>query len=672
MSYSSYSILAVILHHIINYNVIIGGRGKNPKEPIYRYRQFLNSLLVFYTADLLWGFLVESGIRALAYADTMLFFATMALSVLLWTRFVVAFLNKKGIRAVSFMAAGWCIFGFVVSALIINFFVPVIFTFTNDTEYLPGSGRYILLVVQFLLFVLISVYSFFVSQKSDGRDKIHYMAVGASGSFMAVLIVLQTLAPFVPFYTIGCLVANCLIHVFVEADERQEQSRITADVRKEKEIYSQISASLATDYDSIYYVNIETGKFMEISSSGLYKSLQVPTAGEDFYLETRENAGRYAHPDDREFAESMYYKETMKKNLEGRRSYSYRYRVMVGDEARYFRFVVMRADDGVHFVICTKDIQDTITAETVLLEKEKARITFSQIAESLASNYDVIYYVDIESGEYTGFTSNNIYGELKVDEYGDDFFKTSKKNIPLIISPEDRERMFTVLDKDYLLTALEGRKRFAHQYRMIVHDQPQYTRLTARKSGDGKHIIIGVENVEAEVRKEREHLRVLNVEKELARRDELTGIKNKTAFIELEKSIQENLEKGVDDMQFAIVVCDLNDLKKINDTMGHKAGDDYLVSSAKLLCDIFDHSPVFRIGGDEFAIFLSGADFALRKQLIDRLHKITLENMGKHEGPVIAVGMAEYDPAGDSDVNEIFDRADHVMYEDKRSLKMYG
>ena len=411
---------------------------------------------------------------------------------------------------------------------------------------------------------------------------------------------------------------------------------------------------------------------MEISSSGLYKSLQVPTAGEDFYLETRENAGRYAHPDDREFAESMYYKETMKKNLEGRRSYSYRYRVMVGDEARYFRFVVMRADDGVHFVICTKDIQDTITAETVLLEKEKARITFSQIAESLASNYDVIYYVDIESGEYTGFTSNNIYGELKVDEYGDDFFKTSKKNIPLIISPEDRERMFTVLDKDYLLTALEGRKRFAHQYRMIVHDQPQYTRLTARKSGDGKHIIIGVENVEAEVRKEREHLRVLNVEKELARRDELTGIKNKTAFIELEKSIQENLEKGVDDMQFAIVVCDLNDLKKINDTMGHKAGDDYLVSSAKLLCDIFDHSPVFRIGGDEFAIFLSGADFALRKQLIDRLHKITLENMGKHEGPVIAVGMAEYDPAGDSDVNKIFDRADHVMYEDKRSLKMYG
>lgn len=537
MSYSSYGILAVVLHLIINHDVIVRGKMQNPQEPGYRYRQFLNSILVFYTADLLWGFLVASKVRALAYTDTVLFFATMALSVLLWTRYVVAFLNKKGMRAVSFLAAGWVIFAFAILMLLVNFFLPVIFWFTKETEYVPVFGRYILLVLQFLLFILISVYSFFVSRKAEGREKIHYTAVGASGGVMAVLIVLQTLAPFVPFYTIGCLIANCLIHVFVEEDERQEREK-----------------------------------------------------------------GR-------------------------------------------------------------------ISAETALLEEEKARVTFNQIAESLASNYDVIYYIDIETGEYTGYTSNNIYGELKIDEYGEDFFGTAQKNISLIVSPQDQDRMFTVLDKDYLLTALEGRKQFAHQYSMIVHDQPQYTRFIARKSSDGKHMIIGVENIEEEVRREREQLRALNVEKELARRDELTGIKNKTAFTELEKSLQDNIEKGVEDMSFAIAVCDLNDLKKINDTMGHKAGDEYLVSSAKILCDIFDHSPVFRIGGDEFAVFLSGDDFALRKQLIEKLHKITMENLNRHEGPVIAVGMAEYDPVGDSSIDEIFNRADHIMYEDKRSLK---
>lgn len=670
MFYSSYGILAVILHLIINHKIIITGRKKNQQEPAYRYRQFLNSLLVFYTADLLWGFLVDTKIRVLAYADTVLFFATMALSVVLWTRYVVAFLNKKGMRAISYLAAGWGIFTFVLLSLIVNFFFPVIFIFTGSTEYVPCFGRYILLVLQFLLFILISVYSFVVAHKARGREKIHYMAVGVSGGVMAILIVLQTLAPFVPFYTIGCLVANCLVHVFVEEDEKLEQDRITADAQEAKERYSQIATSLATDYDVIYYVQIETGEFMEISSSAMYQTLNVPMQGRDFYQETRDNAAKYAHPDDRAFALSMYDKETMTKNLEDRRSYSYQYRIMVGDEARYFRFVVLLAGDDEHFVMCAKDIQDTITAETALREKEKARITFNQIAESLASNYDVIYYIDIESGEYAGYTSNNIYGELKVDESGDDFFTTARKNISLIIVPQDRDRMFTVLDKDYLLTALEERKQFEHQYRMTVLGQPRNTRFTARKSSDGRHMIIGVENIEDEVRKEKEHLRELNVEKELARRDELTGVKNKTAFAELENSIQEHLGKGMEETSFAIVICDLNDLKKINDTMGHKAGDEYLVSSAKLLCDVFDHSPVFRIGGDEFAVFLSGTDFDARRRLIDRLQKIVRENLGRHEGPVIAVGMSEYDPARDLDISEIFDRADHIMYEDKRSLKI--
>ena len=669
MYYSSFGILAVIHHIIINYEAIKNGRKQPSYGPQFRYRQFLNALLVFYVTDLLWGFLEESGIRVLAYADTVLFFASMALSVLLWTRYVVAFLDKSGIRAKSFLAAGWGIFGFVILHLGINFFNPIIFTFTEDMQYIPGSGRYILLAAQFLLFLLVSVYSLFISLKSEGRDRVHYGAVCASGATMTIFIAFQSFNAFAPFYTIGCFLANCLIHVFVEEDEKNEQNKITAHAQKEKERYSQVSASLAADYEAIYYINIETGKYIEISSGQAHKVMGVPAKGEDFYTETRENAARFAHPDDRAFAESMYYRETMLKNLNGHTSYSYKYRIMVGDEARYYRFVVMLSEDGAHFVLCEKDIQDTITAETALLEKQKASITFSQIAESLALNYDVIYYVDFESDDYVGYTSHNIYGGLKVDESGTDFFKTAKNNISLIIHPQDRERLNAFIDKDYLLSALEEAKQINIQYRLMINDRAQHTRLSVRRSSDGKHMIIGVENIEEEIMREKEHLRALNTEKELARRDELTGIRNKTAFTELEQSIQHNIENGMDYLPFAIAVCDLNDLKKINDTEGHKAGDEYIRSSARLLCEIFRHSPVFRIGGDEFAIFLSGNDFALREQLVDRLHKTVLANRDKHEGPVIAVGIAEYDPSADTDVNEIFDRADRLMYEDKHELK---
>lgn len=120
---------------------------------------------------------------------------------------------------------------------------------------------------------------------------------------------------------------------------------------------------------------------------------------------------------------------------------------------------------------------------------------------------------------------------------------------------------------------------------------------------------------------------------------------------------------------FVIAVCDFNALKMINDTKGHMAGDEYIISSAKFLCNIFDHSPVFRIGGDEFAIFLSGQDYDSRKKLIENLHTIALKNCDRHEGPISVVGIAEYDPAGDSNVDGIFERADNMMYEDKRELK---
>lgn len=669
MYYSSFCILAIILHIIINRDVLKNGKKEEAGGPRYRYRQFLLALQGFYLADMLWGFLVEYKLRIFAYADTMLFFLAMAFSVLLWTKYVVAFIGRNGRRANCFLGVAWGIFLFVVVSLIVNFFYPFVFSFSQDTVYFAGRGRYILLGLQFLHFFLISVYSLGVSLKAEGRDKPHYITVFVSGGVMTLFIALQMGDAFAPFYTIGCLIANCLLHVFVEEDEKHEQEKITAVAQKEKEIYNQIAMSLATDYEAIYYINIETGKYIEVSASQMYHSMNVPQKGDDFYKETRENVLRYAHPDDRLFAESMYYKETMLKNLEGQRSYSYQYRIMVGDEARYFRFVVLLSDDKEHFVLCDKDIQDTITAETSLLERQKNVVTFSQIAESLASNYDVIYYVNMETGDYAGYSSSNIYGGLKINEYGNDFFADAAKNLELLIHPQDRERLLSVLNKDHLLSALEERKEYIVRYRMIVNGLQQHTRLSVRKTSDGRHTILGVENIENEVRKEKELLHALNTEKELARRDELTGIRNKTAFIELEKAIQENLDSGMTYLPFAFAVCDLNDLKKINDTKGHKAGDDYIRSSVKLLCEIFKHSPVFRVGGDEFVVFLRGEDYLSRKTLIKRLHEESVANRDRQDGPVIAAGLAEYIPEKDSDVSEVFDRADHKMYENKRALK---
>ena len=195
----------------------------------------------------------------------------------------------------------------------------------------------------------------------------------------------------------------------------------------------------------------------------------------------------------------------------------------------------------------------------------------------------------------------------------------------------------------------------------------QYTRMTVTYSSDHSHFIICVENREEDVRREKEHLAALSTANEMARRDELTGTKNKTAYHEMEKELQKLTKAGGD--PFGIVVCDINGLKHINDTEGHKAGDDYIKAACRLVCRIFHHSPVYRIGGDEFVAVLRGQDFANRESLVSGLRRRVEENIRIGEGPVIASGLAEFQPYSDRSVEDVFNRADNHMYEEKARLK---
>lgn len=399
-------------------------------------------------------------------------------------------------------------------------------------------------------------------------------------------------------------------------------------------------------------------------------SINASALGKDFFKEALDSIDGCVYPDDREYAKTLYNKETILNNLDGKKSFSFKYRVMVNEEPRFFLFTVMRESNSQYLIFYEKDIQDELDAEKAQKENQKMTITFGQIAESLASNYDEIYYVEIADSSYIRYEANNLYGQLEISKSGEDFFRDCFDNIPQIVHKRDVEQVCEFIDKDNMIAALENHKDYSLTYRLIISDKPQYVRMTVRKSSDGTHFIIGVENVDDEIQKEKQHLKELKIEKELARRDELTGIKNKTAYKELEKSVQGNIDNGMDYLDFGLVVCDSNNLKQINDTLGHAAGDEYIKASARLLCDIFVHSPVFRVGGDEFIVFLRGNDFTCRLELMEKLRGQVLENKRMGTGVILASGMSEYRPKSDNFVSDVFERADKEMYEDKQRLKI--
>lgn len=157
---------------------------------------------------------------------------------------------------------------------------------------------------------------------------------------------------------------------------------------------------------------------------------------------------------------------------------------------------------------------------------------------------------------------------------------------------------------------------------------------------------------------------------QLAIKDSLTGIRNRTAYDALEKELVKNLENG--DESFGFAMIDLNNLKMINDNYGHDKGNISIKLLCSAVCTVFAHSPVFRVGGDEFVAVLRGNDYEHSDELERRFLSSFSENsdtLKPWERIDAAIGIAKYDPEIDSDVAAVLKRADELMYRRKQEMK---
>ena len=157
----------------------------------------------------------------------------------------------------------------------------------------------------------------------------------------------------------------------------------------------------------------------------------------------------------------------------------------------------------------------------------------------------------------------------------------------------------------------------------------------------------------------------------IAFRDALTGVGSKSAFNNLSAELSE--KRRTETMPTAVVMIDVNDLKYINDNFGHKVGDMYLRGCCRIICNVFCHSPVFRIGGDEFAAVLMNSDFENREVLMQQVRDIcdricSQDNREPWTRYSVAVGLSECQP-DELTLDQALARADQKMYQEKRKIK---
>lgn len=154
--------------------------------------------------------------------------------------------------------------------------------------------------------------------------------------------------------------------------------------------------------------------------------------------------------------------------------------------------------------------------------------------------------------------------------------------------------------------------------------------------------------------------------KKLAYTDILTELQNRMAYEQRLRSCESLVLEG---KPVSLMMFDINDLKKVNDAFGHKAGDKYIVNTTKVIVELLDGlGEVYRTGGDEFAAIIVNRSQNDVEKVLNALHtenRIVLRNMRFS----CAVGFATFNPSVDSCLQDLAHRADREMYKIKREQK---
>lgn len=160
---------------------------------------------------------------------------------------------------------------------------------------------------------------------------------------------------------------------------------------------------------------------------------------------------------------------------------------------------------------------------------------------------------------------------------------------------------------------------------------------------------------------------------QLAYEDGLTGLGNRTLFKERLAALDE--QKIKDQLEIAIIMFDVNNLKVVNDRLGHQIGDNMLVKSAELIQSTFGaEGECFRVGGDEFVAIINGNHVEARYEICQKQFDAAVEEYNAIPNRIftirIAYGCGIYKPGmGAKRLNDIYVQADAKMYNHKKYMK---
>lgn len=329
-------------------------------------------------------------------------------------------------------------------------------------------------------------------------------------------------------------------------------------------------------------------------------------------------------------------------------------RELISKEEGWFRaqFVVInRNANGIptQFVFTTQIID----------EEKKAADQQQKIIQSLADIYFTLHLFDLENDTVTEVSTQELVHRIYSENSNNGCQKIMNRAIEQTTFEEYIDKMKEFTDLSTLDERMKGRKTISAEF--IGYGgwaKASFVEVECDNSGKLKKVLYTTQIIDDEKRKEERLVR-------RAMTDELTGLYNRRAY---EADLLDAEAKANRDVNFVLVAIDVNGLKKVNDDLGHEAGDELIVGAANCISkSLSPYGKVYRIGGDEFAAIT----FVPKEQLEsvrEELNKAVEAWSGdKVKSLSLSCGfVSSGDYVGES-ITDISKVADKEMYADKEA-----
>ncbi len=330
--------------------------------------------------------------------------------------------------------------------------------------------------------------------------------------------------------------------VFIsDITEKKEQRDIDAATR------NAVIAALTNVYNTVWLINdVETEK------STLYHSDL-----DEIHSEAIRNALSHAKYTDTktEYVNTMVAREDQDrmqeeiglpyilKQFETKEQFSVSFVRDLKDGQRHYRVDIgkVRMPGGrIGVVMGFKDVDKEVRRDQAMQEAlEDARreteeyrlavtehITYGKVAQALAGDYFSIYIVDPDTDQFVEYSATKEFDDLDVEKTGEDFFNVSRNNMERLIFSDDKERFMGTFYKEKVMSILERDGSFTMKYRLMFGDTPIWVSMKATLLQDeyGRHLIIGTNNIDAQMKRELEYQKHVAEARTSARNDFLANM----------------------------------------------------------------------------------------------------------------------------------------------------